>query len=70
MLGDIRYEWSLRRRPPHVTPTPSGRPPARTRSAREAQVPEWKTEAWMRRVEAEARYRLRRDIRNIGVRCN
>ena len=31
-------------------------------------VPEWMTEAWKHRVEAEARHRLKRDIRGISVR--
>jgi hypothetical protein len=66
MLGDIRHKWSLRRRPVQAAPTtPTERPKARTRPEREPQPPEWETEAWMRRVEAEARHRLKRDVRDI-----
>ena len=64
MLRDIRHKWSLRRRPAQAAPTPT----ARSRPEREHQVPEWETEAWMRRVEAEARHRLKRDVRDIGAR--
>ena len=31
-------------------------------------APEWETEGWMRRVEAEARHRLKRDVRNFPAR--
>ena len=70
MLGDIRHKRSLRRRPAQAAPTPTERSTARTRPEREPLAPEWETEGWMRRVEAEARHRLKRDVRNIGARRN
>ena len=70
MLRDIRHKWSVRRRPARVAPTPTERPKPRTMPEREPRVPESETEAWMRRVEAEARHRLKRDVRNIRARRN
>jgi hypothetical protein len=34
----------------------------------ETAVPEWTTEEWKHRVEAEARHRLKREIRGVGAR--
>jgi hypothetical protein len=34
----------------------------------DAEVPEWKTDAWKRHVEAEARRRLRDRIHGVGAR--
>jgi hypothetical protein len=68
MLEDIRHKWSLRRRPAKAASAPTERPTARTRAEREPQVPEWGTEHWKRQVEAEARNRLKRDVRDVGAR--
>jgi hypothetical protein len=70
MLEHIRHKWSLRRRPAKAAPAPTERPTARTRPEREPQVPEWETEHWKRMVEAEARHRLKRNIRGVGARRN
>jgi hypothetical protein len=35
---------------------------------RKPAVPEWTTEEWKHRVEAEARHRLKREIRGVGAR--
>lgn len=41
-----------------VVPSASGKP---------TQVPEWTTEPWKHRVEAEARNRLKREVRDVGA---
>ncbi len=38
-----------------------------TPKEKDEQVPEWMTDTWKRRVEAEARHRLKRNIRDIGA---
>lgn len=68
MLEDIRHRWSLRHRPAKAAPAPTERPTPRTRPERGPQVPEWETEHWRRQVEAEARHRLKRHVRDIGAR--
>ena len=70
MHEDIRQKWSSRHRPLRTAPATTGRPTARTRPDREPQVPEWGTERWKRQVEAEARHRLKRHVRDIGARRN
>ena len=70
MLEDIRHKLSLRHRPAKADWAPTKRPTARTRPEREPQVPESGTEQWKRQVEAEARHRLKRDVRDIGARRN
>ena len=70
MLEYIRRKWLLRRRPAKGAPAPTERSTARTRAELEPQVPEWGTEHWKRQVEAEARHRLKRAVRDVGVRRN
>ena len=70
MLEDIRHKWSSRHRPAKPAPASTERPTPRTRPDREPQVPESGTEHWKRRVEAEARHRLKRHVRDIGARRN
>ena len=36
-------------------------------SGKPTQVPEWTTEPWKHRVEAEARNRLKREVRDVGA---
>jgi hypothetical protein len=45
----------------------SGRGTARSSLTASAGGPEWMTERWELQVEAEARKRLKRSIRNIGA---
>lgn len=48
------------------TPT-TGREPRRpARARRIAPLPEWMTERWKHRVEAEARGRLKREVQDVG----
>jgi hypothetical protein len=49
-----------------VDPGQVGRGPAQTDLATAPHKPEWKTERWMLRVEAEARSRLKKSIRQVG----
>jgi hypothetical protein len=68
MPEDIRRKRSVPRRPAKAPPAPTARPTARTRPERGPQIPEWGTEHWKRQVEAEARHRLKRYVRDIGGR--
>lgn len=49
------------RRPASSAKRARGRLPART-ADRQAQTPEWATESWKHRVEAEARTRLKHEL--------
>lgn len=68
VLEDIRHKWSLRDRPARAAPAPVQRPTPRTRPEHEPHVPESGTERWKRQVEAEARHRLKRVLKDIGAR--
>jgi hypothetical protein len=46
---------------------PTGAPNQRKASADGARVPEWTTERWRHRVEAEARNRLKHDLHDVGA---
>ena len=70
MLEQIRHRRSSRDRPAEAAPAPTERPAHRTRPEREPAVPESGTERWKRQVEAEARHRLKRHVRDIGARRN
>lgn len=52
----------------HISPASNAmdRTPAKSGSAREPDRPEWTTERWKLQVEAEARSRLKRVIRDLG----
>ena len=60
----------------HSQPEPSGPPPRRAdqspgRAASDAgradaSVPEWETEEWKHRIEAEARHRVKSEIRGVS----
>jgi hypothetical protein len=52
-----------RRRRAVVTSTPPSRLRRVTRVVTNGKLPEWLTERWKHRVEAEARLRLRRNVR-------
>lgn len=49
-------------------PGQAGRGPAQFGSSMLPREPEWKTERWKRDVEAEARSRLKKSIRQVGSR--
>jgi hypothetical protein len=51
-----------RRRPAAVTSTR----PSTLRRVTNGKMPEWMTERWKHRVEAEARLRLRRNVHDVG----
>ena len=70
MLEQIRNRRSSRYRASEAAPAPTERPAPQTRQEREPPVPESGTERWKRQVEAEARHRLKRHVRNIGARRN
>jgi hypothetical protein len=70
MLEQIRHRASSRDRPAKAAPAPTDPPAPRTRPEREPPVPESGTERWKRQVEAEARHRLKRLVRDIGARRN
>ena len=56
-----------RRRTAAVAPTRASRSTAVTDAQKkDAEVFEWTTERWKRRVEAEARHRLEHNIRGVG----
>ena len=57
-----------RHRTPAVTPTRTSRSAAVTDARADAEVPGWMTERWKHRVEAEARYNLKRKIRGLAER--
>jgi hypothetical protein len=44
----------------------AGRASARTNATKPDQLPEWTTEGWKHRVEAEARRLLKREVRDVG----
>ena len=50
-----------------VTPTRADGSSAVTDAPKDAEVPESMTERWKRRVEADARQRLERNIRGVGT---
>ena len=64
---DMRHKWSFRRRPATAAPAPTERP-GRSRAEHESKALEWESERWKRQVEAEARHRLKRNVRDIGAR--
>jgi hypothetical protein len=68
MREDIRHKRSMRHRRPPAAPATTELPITRTRPEREPRIPEWGTERWKRQVEAEARHRLKRHVRDIGAR--
>jgi hypothetical protein len=70
MLEDIRHKQSSRHRRSEAAPAPTARSTPGPRPERGPQVPEWGTEHWKRQVEAEARHRLKRHVRNLGARRN
>jgi hypothetical protein len=70
MLEHTRHKRSTSDRPVKAAPAPTERPTPRTTPAREPQIPESATERWKRQVEAEARHRLKRHVRNIAARRN
>ena len=47
---------------------PQPRQTVATSAGSPSAVPEWMTEAWKHRVEAEARHRLKREIRGVSTR--
>jgi hypothetical protein len=49
-----------------VEPGQAGRGPSQSGSATAPREPEWKTEQWKLHVEAEARSRLKKSIRQVG----
>jgi hypothetical protein len=53
------------RRNVNVSPTPASESPRGTTDDTDAEVPESETERWKRRVEAESRNRLKRNIRDV-----
>jgi hypothetical protein len=67
MLEPIRPEWSFRRPSATDDLAPTQRPSVRATPEREPHAPEWGTQRWKRQVEAEARHRLKRVIRDIGA---
>jgi hypothetical protein len=70
MLEGIRHKWFVRHRPAKAVPGSTERRTARASAQPAPQVPEWGTDRWKRQVEAEARNRLKRDVRDIGARRN
>jgi len=52
--------------PAAVTSTRPGRLRRVTSLVANGNVPEWKTECWKHRVEAEARHRLRRNVHDVA----
>jgi hypothetical protein len=68
MLEHIRHKWSLRHRPARAAPAPTQAPAVRAKGERKPPVPESGTERWKRQVEAEARHRLKRAVRDISAR--
>ena len=66
MLEDVRKQGSLRHRPAKPPPA-TKRPTPRTRPERELPVPESETEHCKRTVEAEARHRLKRCVRDVAA---
>lgn len=67
MSDAARNHRTLRRRTAIALSAPARRLPAGSRARKRAETPEWTTERWKHRVEAEARNRLKRDIRHIGA---
>lgn len=67
MLEGICHKLSSRERPAKAAPAPSDRPTPRARPERDRRIPESGTEQWKRRVEAEARHRLKRHVQRIGA---
>ena len=45
----------------------TGRATAPTTATKEDQLPEWATERWKHRVEAQARRLLKRELRHVGA---
>jgi hypothetical protein len=60
-----RARW--RRRTAAVTATRTRGSAAATEARTDAEAPEWTTERWKRRVEADARDGLERNIRGVGT---
>jgi len=48
-------------------PSPAGRPPRSAKRHKQPQVSEWATQSWKHRVEAEARKRLKHEVRDLGA---
>jgi hypothetical protein len=48
-------------------PTPARRSPRFGNGRKDARSPEWTTESWKHRVEAEARKRLKRAVGHLGT---
>ena len=55
-----------RHRPAAVTSTRPSKVRRVTSLGANGHVPEWMTERWKHRVEAEARLRLRQNVRDVG----
>ena len=67
MFGASQTTRGVVRRPPAVvTSTRPAKRRRRTSVVTNGHAPEWMTERWKHRVEAEARLRLRRNAHDVG----
>ena len=62
----LRDDLKAGRASPSVDPGQAGRRPAQSGSTTTPREAEWKTERWKLQVEAEARSRLKKSIRDIA----
>jgi len=67
VMRDVSHNTRTFRRRKAGGPASAGRSARSGKAHKHVQVPEWATESWKHRVEAEARKRLKHRVRDLGT---